>query len=211
LVLFVCVANVCRSPTMELLTQQGLQERGLAPGWELGSAGVNASDGQRMCSAAAKAIRKEPFGEDFARRHRSHLLSAADVDRAGLILVASRHERAAVARLSAEARSRTFTMVEAALLSSAAADRGTLFEPDPSGLWLEELVALMHRNRGTLAQNPPGGLRGRMLERPRRPTSVDIRDFHNGEVRSHTPVLEGLRWASTTLVTAVGRLHGPQQ
>ena len=206
-VLFVCLANVCRSPMMAFLTQRALLEHDLDPQWQLRSAGVGATDGQVMCPDAAEAIAGEPAGEEFARRHRSRAVSAPDVEGAGLVLVASRHERSAVARLSAGARHRTFTMVEAALLSQRAADRGGSLGRFPSELGLEGVVALMHAQRGTLKQGHPDLVGGRLRAPVRRRAWLDVPDVHTGEVRSHRPVFESLRRASGTLVTSLVRMR----
>lgn len=44
-VLFVCTANMCRSPMAEALFKAVVRERGVSDDWWIGSAGVSASDG----------------------------------------------------------------------------------------------------------------------------------------------------------------------
>ncbi len=51
--LFVCVANVCRSPTMQFLTAHHLDRVGIGESWNLSSAGTAAHEGSTMCPVAA--------------------------------------------------------------------------------------------------------------------------------------------------------------
>jgi low molecular weight protein-tyrosine phosphatase len=203
--LFVCVANVCRSPAMQFLTGKALESAGLGGSWELASAGTRAAADQRMCRTAATAIEEHPGGAGFSRRHRSRRLSADLVERAGLILVASHQERAAVARLSPSARERTFTMIEAALLVESASREPARWD-DRGHLSLGTLVGVMHDNRGTARHHDASEAGRRFRPRSRRPATLDIRDVHGGEVKNHAPVLEGLRWASSHLAASLVRL-----
>lgn len=205
LLLFVCAANVCRSPAMQFLTAKALQSAGLTTSWEFASAGTAAADDERMCRVAATAVEEHPGGPGFARRHRSRSITPTLVERAGLILVASHRERAAVARLSPSARQRTFTMVEAALLAESAS-RETSGWPGTGPLSLSSLAGVMHDHRGTAVHGGADRIVGRLLPRSRRATSLDLQDVHAGEAKSHKPVLEGVRWASTHLAGSLARL-----
>ena len=59
--------------------------------------------------------------------------------------------------------------------------------------------------RGSLRQGNVGTPRRALLSR-RRQRSLDVPDVHQGEVRSHAPVIESLERASSHLVHAIGRL-----
>lgn len=202
-ILFVCAANVCRSPMMEFLTSERLHAQGVGPSWHFSSAGASAAGDQEMCAKSAAALTKLPGGAEFAEAHRSRPLTRELVDQAALILVTTRKERSAVAKLSPAARERTFTMIEAARLAEAAAERGDapwLGEETPT---LDRLVAVLHARRGTLAvgraAKPP-----RKLRSGRRETDpLDVPDVHTGGVRSHTPVHRAVAWSSSHLADAI--------
>src|SRR3954462_8077998 len=111
--LFVCIANVCRSPTMQFMTAHHLATHGVGESWSITSAGTDAVEGDRMCGTAARSLRSTRGGAQFASEHRARPLDHGLVESADLILVATHLERPSVTRLSADARARTFTMVEA--------------------------------------------------------------------------------------------------
>jgi hypothetical protein len=96
-------------------------------------------------------------------------------------------------------------MIEAALLVESASREPSRWH-NGEQLTLRRLVDVMHDNRGTAAHRGPHNMVGRLLPRSRRPTTVDIRDVHSGEVKSHRPVLEELRWASSHLAGSLVRL-----
>jgi protein-tyrosine phosphatase len=203
--LFVCIANVCRSPTMEFMTAHHLQRLGIGSSWALSSAGTSAHDGDSMCATAAGALRHVPGGADFAAAHRARGLDATLVEGADLIMVATHLERPSLARLSPAARSRTFTMVEAALLAEAAVRR-------PRRPWQDDeplggLLANMHAARGSISlpERPPLG--ERLLRFSHAPDGLDVRDVHSGTGGSHRRTLADLRWASARFARAMAVLH----
>ena len=207
LLIFLCGANVCRSPAMEFLTTRPMRELDVGQSWRFMSAGTSAVEAQRMCSSSAAALRGLPGGEAFVEAKRSHRLTPELVARAGLIVVATREERSAVARLAPEARSRTFTMVEAALLAESAAAR----DMGPTGggpVTLGQLAALLHDNRGVLVAEHPSWVNARLRGRSYRPPTLDIGDVHTGGARTHRPVLRDVRWASQHLTGALHRVLG---
>jgi protein-tyrosine phosphatase len=193
---------------MAFLTAHRLAEHGLGDTFVVDSAGTAATDGDRMCAVAAAHVETYPAGEEFAHRHRAGPVSRDLVDRAGLILVASSRERAAIAGPSPVARPKTFTMVEAAQLARAVVERSTSADLARTPMTLEALGAAMGDLRGSLPQGSGNAARRALLSRRRR-RSLDVPDVHQGEVRSHSPVLETLEWASSHLVHAMGRLAGP--
>ncbi|MGV1003853.1 MAG: hypothetical protein ACOYEV_03585 [Candidatus Nanopelagicales bacterium] len=105
-VLYVCTANMCRSPAAATLLQAKLAG---GPWRELtvSSAGVSALDGWQPCPA---------LGITDAD-HRSRAATGEMTAQAGLILVAERDHRAELARRDPAGRGRTFTIREAARIS----------------------------------------------------------------------------------------------
>jgi protein-tyrosine phosphatase len=134
LVLFVCQANLCRSPMAERLAR--------AAGVRCASAGTHARPGEPMHPAAARVLTE--FGADAAD-FRSRPVSPRLVDQADLVLTATRQQRAICVMLAPTAVRRVFTMrqfgrLAAALGPAAAPVAGDLRDA------LERFVAV----RGTL-------------------------------------------------------------
>jgi protein-tyrosine phosphatase len=208
-VLFVCAANICRSPFMEFLTATALRSSDVGREWRFVSAGTTARDGSEICTRGAAALRRTPGGPDFAETHRSRALTPEIVEEAALILVASAQERSAVARISLDARARTFTFVEAALLAQHAAERvgaPATAATHAASLSVPSLAEDLHRSRGTALgdSRPHRGWFGR--GKPSRATAMDVGDAHMGEGSRHSAVFADLRWASEQLSKAVVRI-----
>ncbi|WP_363558143.1 hypothetical protein [Microbacterium sp. LWO12-1.2] len=199
--IFVCEANVCRSPLMEGV----MRALSGSDGWEISSAGTKVGAGAlEMCPVSASLI-AAAGGSDvtaLTSMHRPRSITADDLRGADLILTASRAERSAVAALAPEVRSRTFTLREAVYLgkepvqpqefelmaefaSSAVEARG-----------LELYAEVLHARRGFIA--PPVARRTLWGKRRRNP--YDIPDAHHGSARRHHAML-----AST--VADVEQLH----
>jgi protein-tyrosine-phosphatase len=196
-VLFVCRANVCRSPALQFMVASVVGEHDLTDAWSFSSAGTVATAGQPMCAASAASLQGLDGGEDFALRHRSRLLSKELVRTTGLILVTSQAERSVVTRLDADARSRTFTMVEAGLLIEATLRGEDPLRAPPAGL--AQLVDAMNARRGKLAAPGRPGIMERLRTREHAPSSYDIGDVHEGTAKRHQPVLDDLRWTARHL------------
>jgi protein-tyrosine phosphatase len=153
LLLFVCHANICRSPMAERLTRHDLADR-LGPdsaAITVASAGTHALEGEPMHPAAAQALRESGVeGNGF----RSRPLTAEMVTGADLILAASRRERAACAELSPAAVGRTFTIRQFGRLADAL---GPLcLDEVPAALRWRTLVAELRVVRGRLQPVPAG-------------------------------------------------------
>jgi protein-tyrosine phosphatase len=200
-VLFVCRANVCRSPALQFMVASAVGEHDLADAWSFSSAGTMATAGQPMCAASAASIQGLDGGEAFALRHRSRPLSKALIRTTGLILVTSQAERSVVTRLDAEARSRTFTMVEAGLLIEATLRGEDPLRAPPAGL--AQLVDAMNARRGKIVAPGRPGIAQRLRTREHAPSSYDIDDVHQGTAKRHGPVLDDLRWTARQVNEAV--------
>jgi protein-tyrosine phosphatase len=90
--LFVCTANLCRSPMAEQLAHTSLPQAGLAD-WQVTSAGTWTRDGLRPDHLTLQVIRE--LGGDLSR-HRSRLLREADMVSADLVLVMEANQREAL-------------------------------------------------------------------------------------------------------------------
>ncbi|MFB4354661.1 hypothetical protein RAC69_16010 [Microbacterium sp. LS_15] len=171
-VLFVCAQNVCRSPLMAAAFQEALRaesELGLGPSeWEVESVGTVASDGHRACRIAAEL-------EPAAAAHRSVRLEADDLDVADIVIVASLEERAVVARLRPQARSRTFTLREALLLGEQRVEAASI----------AGYAAALDSRRGTLDLPRRSSLPWRRASDP-----LDVVDVHQLSPRAHRRGLE---------------------
>ena len=83
-VLFVCTANICRSPMAAALFRAKLREVAGGETWSIDSAGTWAKDGQPVSGNSVKAM--ETRGLDI-RKHRSKTVSKALLALYDLILV----------------------------------------------------------------------------------------------------------------------------
>lgn len=102
--LFVCVGNICRSPTAEILMQQQL--RG-CEGVEVSSAGLQAMVGKPIDSMAAALLheRGHVSADHRGRQASSSVLAAAD-----LILVMERAHIARITRDAPQVSGKTFLL-----------------------------------------------------------------------------------------------------
>ena len=108
--IFVCEANVCRSPLMEIV----LRAQTGAGDWQISSAGTRVGPGGlEICRVSASIAAEETYAANAEKPHRSLAVDADDLRSADLILTASRAERSVVATLAPEVRSRAFTLREA--------------------------------------------------------------------------------------------------
>lgn len=112
-VLFVCIGNVCRSPVGERL----LAARLPVAGFEVRSAGLGAMVGYAMSKYAAEELRG--YGGDSAGFAATQITSEM-VQRADLVLTATRELRSQVLAEEPTALRRAFTVLEFAALVAAA-------------------------------------------------------------------------------------------
>lgn len=114
-VLFVCTANVCRSPLAERLLRRGLDA--VAPGSSapltVASAGVRALDRSPMAANAALVLRRRGADDrDFTSRR----LAPQTFGDPALVLTAERWHRRAVVEAQPRLLRRSFTLLEFARL-----------------------------------------------------------------------------------------------
>jgi len=111
-ILTVCTANICRSTMAAAQLERMLGDAGLANSFAVSSRGVRAEDGYPSCPLGFGHVGLE------VPEHRSARLDEASINDANLILTAESAHRAAVVTMQPKARSRVFTMTEAAALTT---------------------------------------------------------------------------------------------
>jgi protein-tyrosine-phosphatase len=108
-ILFVCTANVCRSPLAQALFREKLENEGNQGEWRVESAGTWAFEGEH---AAAKSITlMEERGRDL-RSHRSRGVTPQMLRQFDLILTMERGHKEALRAEFPEVGERTFVLTE---------------------------------------------------------------------------------------------------
>lgn len=115
-VLFVCTANICRSPSAERLLRKAVAAHPQLSGTEGDSAGTEAIPGMSGCRIA-------PALESDST-HVSARLDLETIAAADLILAAERAHVGVILRLDPAARSRTFTLRHAGRIAAWLVDSG---------------------------------------------------------------------------------------
>lgn len=116
-VLFVCTANLCRSPMAELLMRHALQQRRDHALWQVASVGINAVPGRRIHPKAA--ITLDELGVDHSA-FRSRSIGSEELSGFDIILTSTRDQRAAIVRSDPRVLTRTFTIRQLGYLLEAA-------------------------------------------------------------------------------------------
>jgi protein-tyrosine phosphatase len=102
-ILFVCMGNICRSPTAEGVMRALVRERGLEGEVELDSAGTGGwHAGEAPDERATSAARRRGIGLEGAARQ----VEPADFERFDLILAMDRENLRALEALAPDARAR---------------------------------------------------------------------------------------------------------
>lgn len=146
-ILFVCTANICRSPAGAQLLARALSADGVT-GVQISSAGVAALPGARMCQHAAALILSGGFSdvpvdlppESEQALHRSSRLTPDEAMSADLILTAARGHRTAILTQMPALKTKVFTIRQAGRIAgwlgrpggmiAAARDRADLSETE---------------------------------------------------------------------------------
>lgn len=136
-ILFVCTANVSRSPTAEALLRHRLQAGRLGE-LQLGSAGTAATRGQAIDERMAKLLAERSID---ASGHRSRPVTRDAIASSALVLALGREHRARLAVMAPSARARTFTLLEFNRLAESLTD----WRQD--GATLDDLVTEVARRR----------------------------------------------------------------
>ena len=91
LIVFVCTANVCRSPMAEKLFEQALQESSVKKKIQVFSAGISAMDGDKASENSIEACKE--IGIDL-NDHRSSVLTRATLQNASAVFCMTESHRA---------------------------------------------------------------------------------------------------------------------
>lgn len=140
-VLFVCTANICRSPSAQWLMRDTLARSPELGRVEVHSAGTHALAGAQGCRVAV------PLADHWAE-HRATQLTSELTGWADLILPMSREHRAAISALDPSTRSRTFTLRQAGRIADWLLASGA---PLAAG----DVVAQLDAGRGHLPAEEP--------------------------------------------------------
>ncbi len=187
-ILFVCLANQCRSPTMALAFGAALADLG-GPVWDVSSRGTHARSPRAMCTVAASVFEDDDALAARAREHRSQAITGEDIDAHALIIAASRAERASIARLRPDARGRVFTLPEALLLGSGRSleASGPRRAASRAAAPLTSYAAFLDRHRGLLPKVDTRDRRRKAVH------ELDIPDAHHWKPSQHLSMLQDLR------------------
>lgn len=110
-ILFVCTANICRSPMAAAIMRQRIEQLGLADQVQVISAGVWAEGGQRASSNAIITLRQR--GIDLAE-HRSQLLTPDLLREAAIILVMEESHRRSIFYAAPQHLAKVYLLTEMA-------------------------------------------------------------------------------------------------
>lgn len=198
-VMFVCAANVCRSPLMAYAFDAAVRVRA-AGEWNVSSGGVSAREPLPICVVAASVLRDHGVSADLFSSHEAARLTVDYLDRQDIIITASKEERGLIAMMRPGLRARTFTLNEAVALGAA---MPTAMEIDAStsavgsdGGQLARYASILNLRRGTMIVHAPATpRRGQRLRRVE-PDPHDIPDVHHLRKRAHLSTLTGA-WQST--------------
>ena len=212
--LFVCSANVCRSPTATALLARRLLVADRLRDVVVASAGTDAVPGQPWCAIDKRHVNiTEPELATLASRT-AFVATPGRIRHADLILCADRRVLHQVVRSSPKSRARAFTVLEGAWLARAVAAeqrregrdgaidgiRPFPAEEPPHGrlLWLVNEMDAVRGQIGTPA--PPRRLWSRF-----RPASdpTEIVDIHHSGARAHRALLKELGSATEVLAESI--------
>ena len=208
--LVLCAANVCRSPLMEYVLTEPSSSTAAYPSWSTTSRGTESTRSRHLCAVVTEMVGKTEYGQSFAEEHQPTLLDPDSLASHDMIVTASKQERATVARLHPELRSRTFTLKEAVRLGRAQLTdvdlrRAVAVAPEASGLAL--YAAALHERRGMVKFD---AARTSRLPWIKPVDPLDIPDLHDGKRRAHQRALDDTEAAARELRTQILRfLRGP--
>ncbi|GAA2075751.1 protein tyrosine phosphatase [Actinomadura alba] len=127
-IVFVCTANICRSPMAEAMTRMSMSSYGTA--FVVTSAGVHGHEGSPIAPGSGSAL--DALGVVHAG-HRGRMLTREIVDGSDLILTMEAAHRDVIAAHQPEAAGRTFTLREFARLVDGEPAPGGRHTPTPGG------------------------------------------------------------------------------
>jgi protein-tyrosine phosphatase len=108
-ILFVCTANICRSPMAGVMFERLVRNKKLSGRWTAASAGTWAQDGNRA-SANGRELMSN-WGMDLGK-HRSRVVNPELLERADLILTMEKSHKEAILAEFKETAGRVFLLSE---------------------------------------------------------------------------------------------------
>ena len=179
-VLFVCEANICRSPLMEAVFRAGMPDEV----WQADSRGTKLRPAATtVCTVAARLA-----GVD-AEAHSPSAVTEGDLRQSQLIIAASRAEREALAALAPAMRWKTFTLGEANILGAeppSSKEQSQAMENSKDMNDLEGYAAMLHRRRGLVVLPEP---KRRLLVGRIQTSPLDVHDAHGLRPAVHRTTL----------------------
>jgi protein-tyrosine phosphatase len=109
-VIFICTANICRSPMAEKFFQQQLEQHGLAANYHVSSAGTWAQEGLPADRIVSRIV-EEQYGLSL-QEHRSKEVNKELLAEQDLILVMEKNQREALQIEFAEKQKKIFLLSE---------------------------------------------------------------------------------------------------
>src|SRR4051794_4580044 len=98
-ILFVCTANICRSPSAQATALHRLTAHGLADQITVVSAGTHAEAGRSWCADARKHVSTDPETRAIMGRHEARQVTRSRIGNATIVVTADRQASAEVVRL----------------------------------------------------------------------------------------------------------------
>ena len=109
IVLFICTANICRSPMAEALFNEYVRTNGNAEEWWAHSAGTWASENQAASALAVQVLAERGIA---LQGHRSHQVTRQDLEQADIVIAMTRNHRDALVSEFPEIKSKIHLMSE---------------------------------------------------------------------------------------------------
>jgi protein-tyrosine-phosphatase len=108
-ILFVCTANICRSPMAAALMHKRIAEWGLADQVEVQSAGMWARDGERASDGATMVLGRRGIS---LQEHRSQMMTSELLEAASIVLVMEEEHRRSLFYLDPKHLRKVFLLTE---------------------------------------------------------------------------------------------------
>lgn len=206
--LFVCAANVCRSPLMAVTFAESVARDFDRTEWTVLSRGISVVRRNQMCALAASLIDGNSYGAAYAASHVSAQVAESELESQDLIIAASREERARIARMLPSSRTKTFTLREAVALGAPPVEAFELDRDDDAPSSLADYAEFLHQRRGRVPVTAPA--RFRMPWTPA-PDPQDIPDVHHENSKKHASTLKELRELVRTLHGQMGEFFAAER
>lgn len=109
LLLFICTANICRSPMAAALYTSHAQKKGRGDDWIVRSAGTWATENQPATLHAVTTMARRGI---HIENHRAHQITREDMEQAAVVIVMTRNHRDALVSEFASHKSKIHMMSE---------------------------------------------------------------------------------------------------